>query len=344
MKTLIVSVFALGFIGVIANPVSKQTIQSEHKYSPQVESSDSKTKHDAVINTNNKGGQEQKKDTLLIETLQSPNTVSDKDESKQEIIIEVQRKPTDDSSKILDENCEQELKKNESIENPDLSKDEKVEIIIEENVEEPIDNDFQPQGSFAGVPTLLDSPPLPGLNIEETHLPGAMVDSELSAQLPGFFEGVQITGDFGSVSEIPGFVAESPELPSLIGDIPQIPGITQLPGLVDNHPQFPSFMEGIPQLPGFLENDPESIESDEDNMVIDKDYFQDDMQKVEHEIMETAAGFVPTPLVFRKKQKPRRRFAIRRHFRRNPYRRHQMINLYPYSYYAFYRPSSLRYY
>ncbi|XP_049873544.1 uncharacterized protein LOC126372063 [Pectinophora gossypiella] len=71
------------------------------------------------------------------------------------------------------------------------------------------------------------------------------------------------------------------------------------------------------------------------------------VNKVEGEIMETAAGFVPIPII-RKRQHARRRLArphkparpSRRYFMKNPY----WTPYYLYPYYGFYRPSSLRYY
>ncbi|XP_059050135.1 uncharacterized protein LOC131845112 [Achroia grisella] len=62
-----------------------------------------------------------------------------------------------------------------------------------------------------------------------------------------------------------------------------------------------------------------------------------------NEIMETAAGFVPIP-IFRKRQNARRRFATRRHFKRNPYPYTYKRLYYYYPYYGFYYPSSLKYY
>lgn len=61
---------------------------------------------------------------------------------------------------------------------------------------------------------------------------------------------------------------------------------------------------------------------------------------MQDEIMETAAGFAPLPFL-RRRQKPRKHFASRRNFNKNPHRRFHFF--YPY-YYTFYRPSSLRFY
>lgn len=66
----------------------------------------------------------------------------------------------------------------------------------------------------------------------------------------------------------------------------------------------------------------------EDNVII----------KEPGEIMETAEGFVPIPII-RNRQKQRRRFVNRRNFQRYPFRRFHFFYPYP-----FYHPSSLRYY
>lgn len=74
---------------------------------------------------------------------------------------------------------------------------------------------------------------------------------------------------------------------------------------------------------------------------IDDSYRFTSVDKVEDEIMDTAAGVIPFT-IFRRRQKPRRRYMARRRFtpRWNPYRNFQ----YFYPYYGFYRPSSFRYY
>ncbi|CAD0201409.1 unnamed protein product [Chrysodeixis includens] len=88
---------------------------------------------------------------------------------------------------------------------------------------------------------------------------------------------------------------------------------------------------------------------DEDYLSSDKygDRYVDNVlgDRIKDEIMETAAGFAPVPLVFRKRQRmpPRRRFTIRRQYQRypfSPYRRYHSV----YPYYSYYRPSSLRFY
>ncbi|KAI5644338.1 hypothetical protein NE865_03707 [Phthorimaea operculella] len=63
---------------------------------------------------------------------------------------------------------------------------------------------------------------------------------------------------------------------------------------------------------------------------------------IQDEMMETAEGFVPLPIPFRRRQQARRRFTRpnRRYFRKNPYR----TPYYMYPYRSFYYPSSLRYY
>lgn len=358
MKTLVSFVLTLGIVGVIANPVSKQTIQSENKNSPQVESGDSQ-KHEEVINTLNKGDQEQKKDTP-IENPETPNIDTSKDvNEKVEIIIEENIiSPIDDGSQLSEDKCEQEQKKDTTIDNfvtpnIDTSKgvNEKVEIIIEENIISPIDDGPQLLGEFGGGSLL------PGYNEDAPQLPGAIEDSPSSPQFPGLIGGgphlpeliessPQMPGYFAAGPQLPGDFAATPQLPGHFASGPQVPGFVeespQMPSFIGDIPQLPEFIESDPQMPGFNDDGPQLPEVGEDDFLIDKDYFREDMQKIEHEIMETAAGFIPTPLVFRRKQKPtRRRFATRRHFRRNPYRRHQFF--YP-SYYTFYRPSSLRFY
>ncbi|CAG4965169.1 unnamed protein product [Parnassius apollo] len=64
------------------------------------------------------------------------------------------------------------------------------------------------------------------------------------------------------------------------------------------------------------------------------------LNKDPEEIMETAAGFVPIPIM-RNRHKPRRRFATRRNFRRNPYPFRRFYFYYPY---PFYHYGSLRFY
>ncbi|XP_028173569.1 uncharacterized protein LOC114362383 [Ostrinia furnacalis] len=113
----------------------------------------------------------------------------------------------------------------------------------------------------------------------------------------------------------------------------------------------------IPNVEVIVEEDidlPSDIYSQTDNEVFfdnDEtltDEFADDiMEKHPDELMETAAGFAPLPFI-RKRQKSKKRFATRRHFKRNPYPyyyssfRRSPYFFYPY--YAYYRPSSLRYY
>lgn len=334
MKTFSILVLTLGVVGVIANPVSKQTIPSENKNSARAESSDSQTKHGDVINTSNKGDQEQKKDTP-IEIPESPNIIETSNDvgadGKVEIIIEenfVGAVDNDPLQALLPgDECEHDQDKYtpiENIETPHIDTDKtEVEIIIEENLVPQLQGDFSDE--HLDVPQLSESiedgplgPQLPG---EDSQMPNFIGEP----QVTGDFVGAQLPGGYAGDPQFLGFVEQRPPLPGLIGGLPQLPG----------------FIEGGPHMPGFNEHGPHHPD-DEDDFLIDKDYFREDMQKIEHEIMETAAGFIPTPLVFRRKQKPRRRFATRRHFRRNPYRRHQLF--YPYSYYSYYRPSSLRFY
>lgn len=70
--------------------------------------------------------------------------------------------------------------------------------------------------------------------------------------------------------------------------------------------------------------------------------YNDVIYKDPNEIMDTAAGFVPIPIIRkRKKQTPRRQTPTRRYNRR-PYASRRQYYFYPY--YRYYRPSSLRYY
>ncbi|XP_041979349.1 uncharacterized protein LOC121733223 [Aricia agestis] len=89
----------------------------------------------------------------------------------------------------------------------------------------------------------------------------------------------------------------------------------------------------------------DSIDDDYVPMQESDFYYKDLMERDPNEIMDTAAGFVPIPILKKRKQKPRRKFANRRYFRRpnprpNPYRRHY----YYYPYYRYYYPGSLRFY
>ncbi|KAJ0176702.1 hypothetical protein K1T71_007881 [Dendrolimus kikuchii] len=85
-----------------------------------------------------------------------------------------------------------------------------------------------------------------------------------------------------------------------------------------------------------------SPQDDFDNfqgLPVSEDIDKFSLMKMQDEIMETAAGFAPLPFL-RRRQKPRKHFASRRNYNKNPHRRFQFF--YPY-YYAFYRPSSLRF-
>ncbi|CAG4956176.1 unnamed protein product [Colias eurytheme] len=88
---------------------------------------------------------------------------------------------------------------------------------------------------------------------------------------------------------------------------------------------------------------PETSEVDLDEVAIadEEILYNDVVNRDPSEIMDTAAGFVPIPII-KRRQKPQKRYGLRRNFLRNPYRRYQPF--YPYYYYRFYRPSSLRYF
>ncbi|XP_026761698.2 uncharacterized protein LOC113520537 [Galleria mellonella] len=81
----------------------------------------------------------------------------------------------------------------------------------------------------------------------------------------------------------------------------------------------------------------------DNDIALNGDIYSNTLVNNPDEIMETAAGFVPIP-IFSKRQKARRRFATRPHFKRNPYAYKYRETQYYYPYYRFYYPSSLNYY
>ncbi|KPI94479.1 hypothetical protein RR46_04547 [Papilio xuthus] len=105
-----------------------------------------------------------------------------------------------------------------------------------------------------------------------------------------------------------------------------LPGVTSLEGipneLIASEPPTTLIYEDEAQEPQIFNP------FVEDNVII----------KEPGEIMETAAGFVPIPII-RNRQKQRRRFVTRRNFQRYPFKRFHFFYPYP-----FYHPSSLRYY
>lgn len=116
------------------------------------------------------------------------------------------------------------------------------------------------------------------------------------------------------------------------------------PGTEDNYPIKDFLLEEngnlvndfMPEDNGFIDDVPDSTLTD-DNLL--RNVL---LNRVKDEIMETAEGFVPLPLPFRRRQQAHRRFDNRRYYRRNnPYLRRRPHFFYPY--YGYYRPGS-RYY
>lgn len=111
---------------------------------------------------------------------------------------------------------------------------------------------------------------------------------------------------------------------------------------IERDPNVQVIIEEAIDLPYDLVPPPESedvILNDNGLSLADDLYPNEIIEKHPDEIMDTASGFAPLPFL-RRRQKPRRRFATRRHSQRNPYRR----VFYYYPYYPYYYPSSLRYY
>lgn len=147
------------------------------------------------------------------------------------------------------------------------------------------------------------------------------------------------------VDDIPNLIEEA-QSPDLFPPEQSPMDLTQSagPSSIDLLPPAQSPIDFLPHAgtPIDLLSQVSMPDSFEDNFPVNEIPFRDaPINTIQDEIMETAAGFVPTPLVFRRKNKPRRRFANRRHFRPNPFRR-KFHFFYPY--YGFYQPSSLRYY
>ncbi|XP_053609519.1 uncharacterized protein LOC128674713 [Plodia interpunctella] len=99
--------------------------------------------------------------------------------------------------------------------------------------------------------------------------------------------------------------------------------------------------EHYPQMQNEL-----SIDDDTFTILDREDLNRDEvMESNTDEIMQTAAGFIPVPIIkkFRQKQPARRRVAARRQYRRPQPHPHHWRYSFPYVYYSYYRPSSLRY-
>lgn len=89
------------------------------------------------------------------------------------------------------------------------------------------------------------------------------------------------------------------------------------------------------------ENIDTNFENDFEIVNADDYVYNDVIYKDPNEIMDTAAGFVPIPIIRKRKKQTPRRQATRRNNRR-PYASRRHYYFYPY--YRYYRPSSLRYY
>lgn len=89
----------------------------------------------------------------------------------------------------------------------------------------------------------------------------------------------------------------------------------------------------------FLDTSDANIVIDEENQGQHFSASDEIVNKDPDEIMDTAAGFVPIPII-RNRRKQNKRVSTRRNFKRRPYL-YRRFYYYPYS---FYYPSSLRFY
>lgn len=125
---------------------------------------------------------------------------------------------------------------------------------------------------------------------------------------------------------------------------------TLKPGSQENYPITDFILEqNVNPINDFMPDDNGSIDDVPDSPLTDSNLLRNVLlDKIKDEVMETAEGFVPVPLPFRRRQQARRRFANRRYFRRNPYiRRSPYLRRSPYfyyPYYGFYHPSTRYYY
>lgn len=107
------------------------------------------------------------------------------------------------------------------------------------------------------------------------------------------------------------------------------------PGTDENFPTTDFILEQNDNpIDDFLPEDNGSIDDVPDSLLADNNLLRNVLLgKIKDEIMETAEGFAPISLRFRRKQQARRRFANRRYFRRNPYiRRGPYLRPSPYFY------------
>lgn len=107
--------------------------------------------------------------------------------------------------------------------------------------------------------------------------------------------------------------------------------------------------QNVNPINDFMPDDNGSIDDVPDSPLTDNNLLRNVLlDKIKDEVMETAEGFVPVPLPFRRRQPTRRRFANRRYFQRNPYiRRSPYLRRSPYfyyPYYGFYHPGTRYYY
>lgn len=121
------------------------------------------------------------------------------------------------------------------------------------------------------------------------------------------------------------------------------------PGTEENYPTSDFILEqnGNP-IGDFIPEDNGSIDDVPDSPLTDNLLRNVFLDKIKDEVMDTAEGFVPVPVPFRRRQQARRRFANRRYFTRNPFlrRRNPYLRRSPYFYYpyfGFYHPGT-RYY
>lgn len=105
--------------------------------------------------------------------------------------------------------------------------------------------------------------------------------------------------------------------------------------------------ESATPLEEVISDEQNEIPIDDDDYLYPGDQLVNNIiaERIQDEIMETAAGFAPPPFLRKRhRQPPRRRFAIRRKFQSYPYAPYRRLPFYNPYYYTFYRPSSLRFY
>lgn len=111
------------------------------------------------------------------------------------------------------------------------------------------------------------------------------------------------------------------------------------PGTQENYPTTDFILEQNENpINNFMTEDDISIDDVPGSPLTDTNLLRNVfLDKIKDEVMETAEGFVPVPLPFRRRQMPRRRFANRRYFTGNPYlRQRPFLRRRPYFYYPYY--------